>query len=446
MLENCIKKYIPPQEKWTPADEALFKPRDLFRIPLKQAKEIQLKAMRFSFKHHYENNRFYNGFCKENNVSPNLIKSYDDLSKIPLIPDGFFKDYPNGKDFATWLGNIYTGELPEIVIKQANPNYDQVIESFNKSDILVTFSSGTSGRHTFIPRDERTFGNSEYALAKSLVTMIYPHYSNDMNGYLMMPNPKKTNIYAGKVVEVLFYAVKDVQVAIDREVTTELISMTMGPRRGIKSRIIRFFSRGTMSKIVDEMIFWLEKNYEAGEKIAITGAPYILYFVMEKLKKQGSKFDFGERGVIATGGGWKIHENVRLSVEDFRKEVEEVLGIPEHCCIDIYGMVEGNGWAVHCPEGHYLHVPYSFYKPIVLDEEFEQVGYGETGRYAFLDSTTYSYPGFITTGDKVRLLEHCPVCDRPGPVLEPEIKRDQGSEVRGCAEEMRSMMSRDLGR
>ena len=55
-------------------------------------------------------------------------------------------------------------------------------------------------------------------------------------------------------------------------------------------------------------------------------------------------------------------------MEDFRKEVEEVLGIPERCCLDIYGMVEGNGWAVHCPEGHYLHVPYSFYKPIVLDE------------------------------------------------------------------------------
>ena len=51
---------------------------------------------------------------------------------------------------------------------------------------------------------------------------------------------------------------------------------------------------------------------------------------------------------------------------DFRKEVKDVLGIPEKYCLDAYGMVEGNGWMVQCPEGHYLHVPYSYYKPIVL--------------------------------------------------------------------------------
>ena len=39
--------------------------------------------------------------------------------------------------------------------------------------------------------------------------------------------------------------------------------------------------------------------------------------------------------------------------------------------LDIYGMVEGNGWMVHCPEGHYLHSPYSYYKPLVLDEEYK---------------------------------------------------------------------------
>jgi len=83
---------------------------------------------------------------------------------------------------------------------------------------------------------------------------------------------------------------------------------------------------------------------------------------------------------------------------------------------------------------------------MVLDEEFKQVEYGEWGRFAFLDAAAMSYPGFIVTGDQVRLLEHCPVCDRPGPVLEPEVKRAPGEEIRGCAEEMRSMLSSDLGK
>jgi len=57
-----------------------------------------------------------------------------------------------------------------------------------------------------------------------------------------------------------------------------------------------------------------------------------------------------------------------------------------------------------------------------------------------------SYPGFIISGDRVRLLEHCPVCERPGPVLEPEVKRERGEEMRGCAEEVRRMLSMDLGK
>jgi len=219
----------------------------------------------------------------------------------------------------------------------------------------------------------------------------------------------------------------------------------MGGGKGLKSKMIRFFSKRTSQKMIEDIIKWIEHHEKTKEKIAFVGAPYILYFVMEKLKKQGRSFDFDGRGVVGTGGGWKIHETIRLSAADFRKEVNEVLGIPERYCIDIYGMVEGNGWMVQCPEGHYLHVPYSYYKPIVLDDEFEQVGYGESGRFAFLDSAALSYPGFITTGDKVKLLEHCPVCDRPGPVLEPEVKRVVGTEMRGCAEEMRSMMTRDIG-
>jgi hypothetical protein len=108
-------------------------------------------------------------------------------------------------------------------------------------------------------------------------------------------------------------------------------------------------------------------------------------------------------------------------------------------------MVEGNGWMVHCPEGHYLHAPYSYYMPLVLDEEYHPMDYGEWGRFAFLDAAALSYPGFISSGDKVRMLEHCPVCDRPGPVLEAEVKREKGEEIRGCAEEMRKMLSADLG-
>ncbi|MEA2055962.1 MAG: hypothetical protein U9O49_03930, partial [Candidatus Thermoplasmatota archaeon] len=200
-------------------------------------------------------------------------------------------------------------------------------------------------------------------------------------------------------------------------------------------------------KMVNDIIKWLERHERHKDrKITLIGAPWILYMVLKKLEADGRTFDFSGRGAVGTGGGWKVQEAKRTSTADFRKKVQNTLGINQEHCLDIYGMVEGNGWMVQCPEGHYLHIPHSHYHPMVLDEEFKPVAYGESGRFAYLDGSTFSYPGFIITGDKVRLLEHCPVCDRPGPVLEPEVTRAVGQEMRGCAEEMRKMMSKDVGK
>ena len=167
-----------------------------------------------------------------------------------------------------------------------------------------------------------------------------------------MPNPKKTNVYAGKVCTIYFDAIQDVKVAIDREITTELIQMTMTNQKGIKSSIVKLATKRQSIKMIDEIIRWLEYQEKTKNKIAIVGAPFILSFVMKKLEKEGRAFNFGERGGVATGGGWKAYEGVRVPVVDFRKQVEKILGIPEKFCVDLYGMVEGNGWLTHCPEGH----------------------------------------------------------------------------------------------
>jgi hypothetical protein len=387
----------------------------------------------------------YHGFCKQMNITPDDIKTYDHIEKIPLIPGEFYKDYPNGRDFAIWLANIFTGDIPQVKISGKNPNFDDVINSFNVSGLVVAYSSGTSGRHTFIPRDLRTFNIAEYAVAKNAITMAYPIYDYSMKGYLLMPNPFKTNVFAGKVCTIYFDAISEAKSAIDREINTELIKLSMTGSGGFKAKMIQKYLAKMNKKIVNDIIKWLEKNDREKNKIVFTGAPFLLYAVTKKLIEQGKSFDFSDRGAILTGGGWKIQEDHRMPFEDFRKRMQEVLGINTEYCLDLYGMVEGNGWMVQCQEGHYLHIPYAYYHPLVLDDEFKPLGYGEWGRFAFLDGSTFSYPGFIISGDKVRMLEHCPVCDRPGPVLEPEVTRASGKEMRGCAEELRHMISMDVG-
>jgi hypothetical protein len=86
----------------------------------------------------------------------------------------------------------------------------------------------------------------------------------------------------------------------------------------------------------------------------------------------------------------------------------------------------------------------ALFKPLVFDSSLTPAGYGEKGRFAFLDVLVGIYPGFIITGDEVLMLEHCPVCDRPGPVLEPEMKRVPSEEVHGCSEELRRILAQTL--
>ena len=442
-LNERLARYIPPREMWTPVDEALFGPIDLYRVPLEDAQTMQLKAITYAFTRHYNNNSFYYEYCTTQGVSPSDIKTVDDLFKIPLIPDLTFKQYPEGKDFARWIGSVFTGDLPKVVIKGANPTFDEVINAFNASGMVVTYSSGTSGRFTFIPRDQKTFLTGQYGLAKSAINM----WAGDLfetDGYLLLPNPAKTNVFVGKVTSVYFDIVNEIQMAIDRELTSKDIQTAMSGGHGPKGRLFSYVQNRTQEKTIGKIIQWLERHDKAGGKVSLVGAPYLLYFVMQKLQADGKSFDLGEDSFVLTGGGWKVRENIRLPVKDFRKQVEDVLGIPDASCFDLYAMVEGNGWMVQCPEGHYLHLPYTYYKPFVLNEDLMPVEYGESGRFAFLDALAESYPGFIITGDQVRMYEHCPVCDRPGPVLEPEIHRATGEEVRGCAEELRRALARDF--
>jgi hypothetical protein len=440
LLDTQLQRYMPPEN--TPLYDAIVKPKDLFRVPLPEAEKIQFTCIKQAFVHNYKNSPFYHRFCKEKTITPDDIKTNQDLDKIPLIPDRFFKDYPAGKDFAVWLANIYTGELPHITIRQKNPTYDEVIKAYGAAGVIVSYSSGTGGRYTFIPRNQQTFLNAEYTLAKTLVGMAYPLWKHDSYGYLLMPHPKKNYIFAGKALEVYFDTVKNVNVAIDREVTTELVQITMGHREGLKSDLIRYLSYRQQKKMIEKIVAWLEQRDQAKDVITLLGAPYILYEVMKKLKKEGKSFDFGDHGGVATGGGWKGLSNITPT--EFRDEVNKVLGISKKFVLDVYSMVEGNGWMIHCPEGHYLHVPYTYYKALVLDNEYKSVGYGEWGRFAFLDGIATSHPSFIITGDQVKLLEHCPICDRPGPVLEPEVKRAAGEDLRGCGEEVRRMLSSDI--
>ena len=257
----------------------------------------------------------------------------------------------------------------------------------------------------------------------------------------LWPNPTQTNLAIGRAMAWKLETHNDLRYALDFEISADLTIKAMTDKEHGRAPSS---AEERQRKIVEIAIKWLERYEKTTDMIGLEGGPFLILELMDTLEREGKRFEFGERGMIGTAGGWKISEDKRVSGADFRKRVDEVLGIPEARCFDVYSMVEMNGLVWTCPEGHYYHIPYTWIKPLVLDQSFTPLGYGEWGRFAFLDALAGSYPGFIITGDQVRMLERCPVCDRLGPVLEPEIQRASSVEMRGCAEEVRRVLAQDF--
>ncbi|MGZ4908449.1 MAG: LuxE/PaaK family acyltransferase [Halobacteriota archaeon] len=439
-LDERLARYIPPRETWTPAEEALFVPLDLYRVPLEEARAMQLKAIKYAFTRHYTLNQFYRSYCETKGFTPKNIRTYDDLEKVPLVPDLTFKQHPSGKDFAYWITGVFTGDLPRVVIKGANPSFDDIINAFNAAGLVVAYSTGTSGRYTVIPRDMRTYMDQQYAQAK-LRSCLGDVIAAD-HVLLFFPKWTQTNLFIGRDMAHKSEMLNDVRYALDFEISADMALRAMTDKEGQGGTPPSAQER--RRKVIDIALKWLERYKKTSDVIDLEGGPFIIVELMETLEQGGKRFEFGERGMIGTGGGWKVSEDKRVSAAEFRKRAGEVLGIPETNCFDQYGSVEMGGMMNTCSEGHYFHVPYTWFKPVVLGEDLTPVGYGERGRFAFLDGLARSYPGFIMTGDEVRMHEHCPVCDRPGPVLEPEIHRAKGQEVRGCAEELRRVFAKTL--
>lgn len=441
----CLEKFITPRKNWDPVDKALFTPK-LFFSDYEKTQKLMLSAVRYSFKHHYENNNIYHHVCKTNGVTPESIKSKDDFNKIPLLPDTFFKDYPEDKGFLNWLKTIFTGSIPDVDFKSVSPSYDEVIDKFNKNGINIMFTSGTSGRFSFIPRDSASWNRVKYSAMKSVIELM--DYDPEDSAILLIPDPRQTNLTIASLFGIAYdlYNPKNIHVALDIKITTQFLRMqrdeTIGLREKIKAKAMSKISPIIQKKSDLKMINIIKRMEKEKKNINIGGPPFWLDRILEIMKKQGESCNL-ETSQVLTGGGWKTDEDKRTPEEIFREKVEDILGVPQHNFHDVYAMSECSSVFLSC-EKHYKHIP-PVIIPFVLDEDLNPVGFNESGRFAFIDPLPISYPGFIITGDQVKLLDHCPGCNREGSVLDVEVTRLPGVEGRGCAAVMQELMKQEEG-
>jgi phenylacetate-coenzyme A ligase PaaK-like adenylate-forming protein len=433
-----------PQDQWKKIDEIIYGFNDYFNYDSGRVQQLRFEAIKESLNHHYNKSRFYNQLCKEYDFNPDLVHSEEDFKKIPMLPDTFFKEYPseNPKAVFDWLRKISTVELGTYDY-QGNDLQGFLRWAEQRLEGLVNHSSGTTGHYSFMFRDKITFQRLYYAAIKTLLGI--PDRLDDEPHYVY-PGSPNTFLTIGKwagEAGMVFDSTKR-HFLTDREISMTIARlMATGSAKSIKERLMLRALHKAMIKGEEKMLSLFQELDKKGEQSFILSPPFQLYSIMLKMKERGINLDLGRSGsVVITGGGWKIFEHRKISLSEFAGMVKETLGVSNKFYTDLYGMSEMNGLAITC-DGGYKHLTPWIY-PLVLDDNQGHIGYDEWGRFAFLDPVAYSYPGFIITGDKVKLLEKCPGCEKPGSVLESDITRMQGAEAKGCANLMRGLLAQEF--
>jgi phenylacetate-coenzyme A ligase PaaK-like adenylate-forming protein len=435
-----------PREQWRAVDHIIYGTNDYFYYDLNKIKEMRFNAIKESLNHHYNNSRFYNQLCKEYNFTPDSVNSEEDFDKIPMLPDTFFKEYPseNPKAVFDWLTKISTIQLGQYDY-QGNDLQGFLRWAEKRLEGLVNHSSGTTGHYSFMFRDKLTFQRFYYAAVKTLLAI--PEVLEDEPHYVYPGSPNTfltIGKWLGEAGKVFDPAKR--HFLTDREISMTIARlMSTGQAKSLKEKLYLRALGKAMKKGEEKMLDLLQDLDKKGEQSIIISPPFQLYSIMLKMQDRGIHLDLGKsNSVVYTGGGWKIFENRKVPLSEFADMVNENLGIPKKSYVDVYGMSEMNGLALSC-EGGYKHLSPWIY-PMVLDDNQGIMGYNTWGRFAFLDPVAFSYPGYIITGDRVRLLEKCPECGKPGPVLDADITRMQGAEGKGCANLMRGLLAKEFSK
>jgi phenylacetate-CoA ligase len=98
-------------------------------MPRKKLRELQLKKLKETVKHCYENSQFYQRKFKSQGLTPDSVRTLEDLQKIPFTVKNDLRDnYPMG------LVAVDSGNIVEIHASSGTTG-NPVIGAYTRTDI-----------------------------------------------------------------------------------------------------------------------------------------------------------------------------------------------------------------------------------------------------------------------------------------------------------------------
>lgn len=349
-----------------------------------------------------------------------LFKSYDP----DLLESGDFSQ------LTAWLSGICAEQMPD----QAHSarDLDEWVQTLASNGIRLSYSSGTSGVMSFVPRDPLTWRS----LCRNSSVCGNDRWFHDTDGtkrqfdcLVAAPRGEGTGIQGvANGLSAMASGTHYVD-STDTVTANDLREVGRGPTR-----------TSTLQQDTLAMVEFVNAGREANRPLLVFGPPFQLRRLCERVQAHCGSLDTHPESVVVTGGGWKSFQGDRISHQELRLRIEAAFGIGSENFSDAYSTTELNSALTCCSKLRY-HIP-PLLETVVLDEAFcgepRSPGRGYIG---FLDPFALSYPGFVIPGDLAQLDHGNCECGLSGWYLKGPIERAPNIEARGCGGVMASLLA-----
>lgn len=418
--------------------------KDLYAVRREEREKLQLEAVRINFD-------------RMRNRIPALKKLADrqGVERIDKIEDVLpvcfdhrvLKNYPiqiiENRDFpklTSWLDKLTAHDLTRVDLTGIT-TIEEWLGRLEAYGMLVTYSSGTTGKLSFVPRSWDEFGpwrahffNVNHACSgvnphTTKLETFFPGYRGGYQTMLKMMSLFNVEMAGGAEH---YHTLYDSHIPADlmalsgrlqsAEDKGEVASLGLDPALLDQRR--RMLEQGRRRE--QDMELWFGKLIDQfrGKRVKIGGTFADLYRVARAGLDKGMTCEFAPGSILIGGGGMKGYKD---APDDWEDQVKHFFGVAK--LGNQYGFSENIGNAPLCEAGFFHFLPYTV--PLLMDADGKALPREgvQKGRLALVDPIPTSYWGGFVSGDEVTMHweEDCP-CGWGGPRAAKTIRRFAESE------------------
>jgi len=389
---------------------------DLMSIPREEREKLQLEAVRINF--HRLRDRIPALTKLADRQGVDTIDRIEDI--LPVCFDHrVLKNYPiqiiEKRDFrklTTWLDKLTAHDLTRLDLTGLN-TIEEWLGRLEALGMLVTYSSGTTGKLSFVPRSYDEFGPWKFHFynvnrASSGVDhwqiklpTFFPGYRGGYQTMLKMMSLFNMEMAGGPEH---YYTLYDTHIPADLMALSGRLQSAedkgevaqLGLEPALLEQRQKMLEQGRTRE--GDMENWFARLIEQfkGQQVKIGGTFSDLYRVTVAAREKGLKCEFAPGSVLQGGGGMKGYKD---APDDWEDQVKEFFGIDRMG--NQYGFSECIGNAPLCEAGFFHLPPYSV--PLLMDRDGNAMPREgvQKGRLVLVDPIPVSYWGGFTSGDEV---------------------------------------------